>query len=416
MQARGKGMKTMITNFISLVLLQGINYVLPLVTYPFLFRVLGVERWGLVSFGYAVILYFSMFTEFGFSLSATKYISENREDLSKVNTYLNSAMICRIILCLVSFLILLLLIFFVEKFKDQSVFYLLFFGVVIGNTMFPLWFFQGMENMKYITVFNLAAKSLSFIPFFVFIKNPDDYIFVPVFYSLGYISAGIISLYFVYNTLQMKYFYTSRKQIWFCMKDSSTYFLSRLSVSLFTTSNLIFIGFVGGDVAAGYYSAAEKLYQAYNQMLTPFSGVLFPHIAKTKDVSFFKKVFNYITGLNLGVVCLVLLLSSFIIQLIYAPDNDYSTNVFRILTCACFVTIPSMLLGYPFLAALGHPHYTNWTTTVVSIFHVAGICILFVAGIISIYTVAVMVVLTETLNLLLRIYGVKKYKLFTLGK
>jgi PST family polysaccharide transporter len=74
----GKGMKTMFTNFVSLVLLQGVNYILPLLTYPFLFRVLGVEKWGMVSFGYAVILYLSMITEFGFSLSATKFISENR--------------------------------------------------------------------------------------------------------------------------------------------------------------------------------------------------------------------------------------------------------------------------------------------------------------------------------------------------
>lgn len=412
----GKGMKTMFTNFVSLVLLQGVNYILPLLTYPFLFRVLGVEKWGLVSFGYAVILYLSMITEFGFSLSATKFISENRSNLEKINAYLNSAMICRLILCIVSFFILLVLISFVHRFKDQYLFYLLFFGVVIGNTMFPIWFFQGMENMKYITIFNLAAKLLSFVPFFIFIKKPDDYIYVPVFYSIGYISAGIISLYSVYNTLRMKFFFTSKKHIWFCMKDSSTYFLSRVSVSLFTTSNLIFIGFAGGDVAAGYYSAAEKLYQAYNQMLTPFSGVLFPHISKTKDVLFFKKVFSYITGINVGIVLVVLLLSSIIVQLIYAPDSDSSTIVFRILASACFVTIPSMLLGYPFLAALGHPHYTNWTTSAVSLFHIIGIFILFVSGTITIYNVAIMVVFTEILNLLLRIYGVRKYRLLNPGK
>lgn len=412
MLIKGEETKTMMTNFISLVLLQGINYVLPLITYPYLFRILGVERWGLVSFAYAMVLYFSMFTEFGFNLSATKYISENRSDLKKVNTYLNSAMLCRIILCLICFLILLVLILTVNRFKAESLFYMLFFFVVIGNTMFPLWFFQGMENMKYITVFNLTAKSISFIPFFIFIKDPQDYIYVPVFYSLGYISAGIVSLYFVYKTLQMKWFYTSWKQVKFCMADSFTYFLSRASVSLYTTSSLIIIGFVGGNVAAGYYSAAEKLYQAYNQMLTPFSGVLFPHMAKTKNVFFFKKVFKRVTAINFGILCVVLLLSSFIIQIIYAPNNDYSTCVFRILICACFVTIPSMLLGYPFLAAMGHPHYTNWTTTIVSIFHVLGICLLFAFRMVSIYTVAAMVVCTETLNLFFRVYGVRKYKLF----
>ena len=98
MEIRKKLKTPMVINFISLALLQGVNYLLPLLSFPFLFRVLGVERWGLVTFGYSLMQYFVMFTDFGFNLSATKFISEHRNDLQKINSYLNSAMIGRNIL------------------------------------------------------------------------------------------------------------------------------------------------------------------------------------------------------------------------------------------------------------------------------------------------------------------------------
>ncbi len=421
MPLKDKFKNPMVENFISLVLLQGINYLLPLISVPFLVRVLEIERWGLVSIGLGLTQYFIIFTDFGFNLSATKYISEKRNDKDLVNAYLNSAMIGRVFLCLVSFFILLLLIFFFNKFKTEAVFYLLFFGMVIGNVMFPMWFFQGMEKMKYMTVFHISAKLLTFSPLFFVIKGPEDYIYVPLFYAIGYISAGLISLYFVYKTLGMKWFIPTFKEIKEALTSSATYFLSRASTSLFTTSNSFILGLVLGNTAAGYYSAAEKFYQAYNQLLGPFIGVLFPHIANTRNVKFFKNTFKRITISNVFLLTAVIVCSKFIITLAYGnTENEILANgniedgtltVFRILLIGCYVTIPSMLLGYPFLAAMGHPHYTNWTTITTSIVHITGLLLLILTNQLSIYSVAIMVVISESLLCFLRVRGVMKYKL-----
>ena len=412
MGIKSKLKSPMAINFISLALLQGVNYLLPLLSFPFLFRVLGVERWGLVTFGYSLMQYFVMFTDFGFNLSATKYISEHRNDLQKINSYLNSAMIGRFILCGISFAILLALISYFDKFSTESTFYLLYFGIILGNVMFPMWFFQGMENMKYITVFNIVAKSLSFIPFFIFIRKPEDYIYVPIFYSIGFVLAGIVSLFIVYFKMGMKWYFTSISQISSSLKDSSAYFLARASTSLFTTSNSFLLGLVCGNTMVGYYSAAEKLYQAYNQLLSPFTGVLFPHIAKSRDVLFFKKIFYRITFTNLFCVAAALLLASYVLDIVYGTADPNILEVFRILVTACFVTIPSMLLGYPFLAAMGHPLYTNYTVMTTSVVHITGLVVLYIYGAISPITVAMMVVMSETLLILFRIWGVRRFRLF----
>ena len=412
MRIKSKLKSPMAINFISLALLQGVNYLLPLLSFPFLFRVLGVERWGLVTFGYSLMQYFVMFTDFGFNLSATKYISEHRNDLQKINSYLNSAMIGRFILCGISLAILLALISYFDKFSTESIFYLLYFGIILGNVMFPMWFFQGMENMKYITVFNIVAKSLSFIPFFIFIRKPEDYIYVPIFYSIGFVLAGIVSLFIVYFKMGMKWYFTSISQISSSLKDSSAYFLARASTSLFTTSNSFLLGLVCGNTMVGYYSAAEKLYQAYNQLLSPFTGVLFPHIAKSRDVLFFKKIFYRITFTNLFCVATALLLASYVLDIVYGTADPNILEVFRILVTACFVTIPSMLLGYPFLAAMGHPLYTNYTVMTTSVVHITGLVVLYIYGAISPITVAMMVVMSETLLILFRIWGVRRFRLF----
>lgn len=402
----------MATNFFFLVLLQGVNYLLPLLSFPFLFRVLGVEKWGTISFGYAFIQYFVMFTDFGFNLSGTKYISENRNNPDKVNSFLNAAMIGRLILCIASFIILLILIFSFSKFRSDAIFYILYFGIVIGNIMFPMWFFQGMETMKYMTLFNIVSKSLSIIPFFIFIRTPDDYIYVPIFYSFGFILAGVLSLYLVYFKMGMTFFIPPIKKIRAALKDSATYFLSRASTSLFTTSNSFLIGLILGDRAVGYYSAAEKLYQAYNQLLTPFTGVLFPHIAKSRNTVFFRKAYRLISYSNILSISLVLLLSSFILYIVYGETSPETLSVFRILLMACFVTIPSMLLGYPFLAAMGHPKFTNYTLVLISFIHIFGLLILTIFGLLNITNVAMMVVLSETLLFIIRRVGVKKFGLF----
>ncbi|MDR1919364.1 MAG: oligosaccharide flippase family protein [Tannerellaceae bacterium] len=402
----------MAQNFIALVLLQGINYLMPLLTFPFLFRVLGVEYWGLVSFGYTVTQYFVIFTDFGFNLSATKYISTHRDRPQAINRYLNSAFICRFLLAAMSFLLLLLLCLLFDKFKQESRFFISYFGIVIGNMLFPMWYFQGMEKMKYITVFNIVAKSVSFIPFFIFIREPEDYVLVPVFYSIGFILAGLISVYIIYFKERMKWFIPALKDIRFAFSDSFTYFLSRLSVSMFTNINTFVIGLVCGNTAVGYYAAAEKLYQAYNQLLIPFTGVLFPHIAKTHNVPFFKRVLKRIVPANTALLVAILLCSSWIIWIVYGESAEAgSLLVFRILMCGCFLTIPSMLLGYPFLAAMGHARYTNWTVVFVSIFHITGLSLLFALGSLSIYSVATLVVLSEFLLFAFRARGVKKYHL-----
>lgn len=401
----------LVGNFISLATLQGVNYLLPLLTIPFLYNSLGAYYYGLINFAFAFIQYFIMLTDFGFGLSATRYIAKYVHDRDKVNYYLNSVILSRLLLLLVSMILFATCLFIIPSLKNEKIFFTLFFLQIIGNVLSPYWFFQGVEQMKFMTLLIVISKLVSILPLFFLIKKPEDYYIVPIFYALGSFISAFICLYLIHKLFNMKYFLTSFSSIKEVTKDSLNYFLSRISVSLFTNTNTFIIGLILGNTAVGYYSLADKIYQALTGIYQPLIGSIFPYMTKNKNIIFFKKIFIYSNGFNLLAILIFFFLSSTLLPIFFDNINELTVSTMNIFLLGCIISLPSTLMGYPFLAALGHPNFTNFSLIASSIFHACGILILLIFNKITITNIAWMVVITEAFLLIYRIYGIYKYKL-----
>ena len=402
--------KRLIENFFSLSVLQVVNYILPLVTLPYLVRVLGAEKFGLVMFANAFIQYFIMLTDYGFILSATREISVHREDIKKVSEIFTSVMIIKMVLFLVSLIILFGIVFSFDKFRNDWQLYFLTSGMILGNILFPIWFFQGMERMKYITILNITAKTIFTVLIFVFIRNQGDYIYVPVFNSLGFITAGILSFWIVIKYFKIRLYLPKISRIYSYFKDSTQYFLSRVSVSVYTSSNTFVVGLFLGNTAAGYYSAAEKLFLALRMAYTPLNTTLYPYMCNTRNLRLYKKIFLLAFIVNLALCSSIFLSSGFIIGLLYGEGFQVSVKLLQMFSILGLIIVPSILLGYPLLAALGHPKYANMSVIVASVFHL--IMLMLIIPIIKIYFVVIIAMITETVVLLIRVYGIRKHKLW----
>lgn len=273
--------RRLLSNFMSLSVLQGANYVLPLITLPYLVRVLGPEKYGLIAFAQAFIQYFNILTDYGFNLSATREISIHRNNAQKVSEIFSSVMIIKFCLLVLSFVIMSILVFSFWKFRQDWLIYYLTFGMVVGQVLFPVWFFQGMERMKYITFLNITAKLIFTFAIFVFIHQASDYIYVPLLNLFGYLVAGALALWIVFRGFKVGFKVPSYSSLIHQLKEGWYIFISQVAISGYNSSRLFAVGLFTDNTITGYYAIAEKL---MNVVITfPLASLLqslYPRLTK----------------------------------------------------------------------------------------------------------------------------------------
>ncbi len=189
--------KKVIENFSYLSVLQILNMLIPLIVFPYLIRILGGDIYGLVIYAQAIIGYFVVLINFGFNITATKEISINKDNKEKLNRIISSVLILKAILFLISFLILTTLIIVIPEFREHKLLFYLTLWMCIYEFIFPVYFFQGIEEMKYITIITIISRTIFLGLIFLMVKESEDYLLVPIINGMGAIIAGIISQYIV---------------------------------------------------------------------------------------------------------------------------------------------------------------------------------------------------------------------------
>jgi PST family polysaccharide transporter len=406
--------KRLLENFFSLSILQVANYILPLITLPYLVRVLGPEKYGLIAFAQAFIGYFMILTDYGFNLSATREISINREDKQKVSEIFSSVLTIKFFLCILSFLILVSLLL-IPKFKKDWLVYIFTFGMVLGNVLFPVWFFQGMEKMRYITILNIIAKSIFTVCIFIFIKKMSDFVYVPLINSLGYLVAGALSLRIVFKDFAVKFVIPSFENIKHQLKEGWHIFISTIAISLYTISNTFILGLFTNNTIVGYYAAAEKIVRVVQSMLTPISQTVYPYISKLaseskeKALNFIKKLLEII-GLGSFIISfLIFIFSSQIVYILLGSQFQNSIIVLKILAFLPFII--GVATVYATLFLLGFGYIKQWKRIILMCSALDIVFIFIFVGALSLKHIGVSIswLLTEICVLLLSYLAYRRY-------
>jgi PST family polysaccharide transporter len=189
--------------------------------------------------------------------------------------------------------------------------------MVIGQVMFPIWFFQGIEKMRYITVLNALAKLIFTVLIVIFVKGIEDLYLVLLFNSLGSIIAGALALYIAITKFDITIKPQSIETLKFYLKDGWYIFTSRVAVELYVTANVIILGFFANNTIVGYYSIVEKIVRALGSMLEPLTRTAYPYLAKVYKNSkelFFKR------NIQLSIVIFVIMLPISLLVYLFAPE------------------------------------------------------------------------------------------------
>lgn len=316
-------------NFGYLTLLQIAGYVFPLITMPYLARVIGPTGFGKIAFASAVIIWAQTIADWGFNYTATRDVAKCRNDLDKVSELFSNVLWSRLLLSFVSFLLLVALIFAVPSFRNDYQVILVTFLLVPGHILFPDWFFQAVEKMKYTTIFNLSIKFLFTAAVFVFVKKPSDYILQPLFTSLGYVLCGCVSLYIISKKWGVKILRPNLSKILSTIKGSTDVFFNNLVQNLYNSASVLILGFFGGNVANGIFDAANKFIGIVTQFLNVLTRSFFPFLSRRLDKhSVFDKI-NFASALFASFVLFIS--APLLIRIFYTPEFNDAIPVLRIL-------------------------------------------------------------------------------------
>lgn len=279
--SRNNEYKQVSQNMLYLTLLNFITYLSPILLIPYLIKTVGEEKFGIYIFSWTFIFYFVFIVNYGFDFSATNQIAIYKNNRDKISSIFFNIIFIRItiaILCMFGIYIAANTIHILFPYRQSLYFG---FGIVFGIALFPSWLFQGMEQMKFITIINAITRLLPLLFIFLLIHQADQYQYVILIQAIGFIIGGIFSFLFAIKHYKLTYHRPSLKIMIQQLKDGWSLFLSTVGMTLYRETNVFIMGFTLGNYSLiGYYSVADKFIRFAQTLAMPIAQSLFPYFSR----------------------------------------------------------------------------------------------------------------------------------------
>lgn len=350
-------------NTLYLYLSQGLIFLLPFFILPFLLKTLSIESFGLYNFSLAFSQFLILLIDFGFNLSITKKIAENVNKNNYIKNIFWTIIFIKISLLIISILvsvIVFMLIPSLESFK-----YAMICGslMLIGNTFYPVWWFQGLNKFKILTLINISSKAICYPFIFILVTSEGDYMEAVLIQSLSFVLASVFSFVYLFLTCRDYFFNINfdfvKKNFYKEIKDSYLIFLSNSSISLYTNTTVLILGVFSSPYSVGIFSAIERIVRVIcTAVLVPFTQSSYPFLIRMKSQNIvvakkiFRKMLTFIFLLSLIVMGSYFFLKDLIIKYFF---QEYEKNIL-LLDLFMFSIFPVTLggvLGQLGLLALG---------------------------------------------------------------
>lgn len=330
---QNKDRKKLVENFFSLSAIQIVNIVLPLITLPYVLRTIGLEKYGSIVFAWSLINYFTSITDFSFKITATRDVSVFRSSKKKLNIIYSKVMIIQSLLQVLSYMIIISVVFLYPPFYENRLIFFLTIPFLFGNTIFPDWFFQGMEQMKFITYINVGVKVFFTIFVFVLIREEADYWWYPLLQSLGFVMSGVLGQYLMIKKYKLKFYWVNKRILKDTFKSNIPIFVNQFMPNLYNNTSAFLLGLLTNNTLLGIYDAIRKVVNLGATLINLISRVFFPFINRKRGA--FKKYSLLMTGVGLILAILPVLFYKIILWYL-AIDYSQAFSIIAILSVGLF--------------------------------------------------------------------------------
>lgn len=296
----------LIKNFLSLVSLRGLEFLIPLITIPYLLRTIGIDKYGMIGFGYAFAAYFGAIVQYGFNVTATRDIARNRTDILLVNKIFSTTFITSAILAITVIITAGMILITVPILRNDWQLLLLSLGQALAQSLFPIWLFQGMERMSFITYLNIGSKIAFIIGLVIIVHVPEDYLYVPLLSLLSATIMLIVSLWVGISIFKVEFQLPKLLEVRQTLIAGRHAFVNQFAPNLYNTTTTFMLGLVSSGHTVGLYSAATKIVDAASSIGYILSNTFLPYLSRTIENH---KVFKRIM-LVTGLLCTITLMAS----------------------------------------------------------------------------------------------------------
>lgn len=395
-----KNQKTL-ANIISLYGLSIAQIVFPLLTLPYLTRVLSVDCYGIVAYVKAVMQYMQFTVDFGFMLSGTKDIVQSRNNKKKLEQEIGDILVARIILAIFALMVLILMIVALPILRSSVAYTLLSYTTVFLSVFLFDYYFRGIEKMQILTIRFVFMRGFATLLTIAFIKSDADILLIPIFDLMGSLLAVVLVVYELRkSSVSIKF--TGLKATIGKLKNSFIYFISNMATTVFGALNTLLIGAFLPVMEVAYWSVCMQLIGGIQAMYNPITSGIYPNMIKTKSFSFIKKLLLIFIPIVFIGSALSYFIAPYVLLIVGGKQYLAAQELFRCLLPILVFSFPAMVLGWPTLGAIDKAKQVTKTTVLSAITQLVSLLLLLSIGYFNISWIAASRCLTEFILMLSR--------------
>lgn len=333
----------------------------PLITFPYAARIMGPEGIGLVNFFQSIISYVILIVSLGIPLYAVREIARVRNDQAKMNNTFAEIMILHFILTFAGYVVLLILCLTVPHISSDTTLFALLSLSVIFTTIGCEWFYQGIEDFKYITQRAIIFRILCVVLLFTMVKTRDDILWYASCSVLGTVGNNVFNFFRLRKYIKKDFVDFSSLKPFRHLKSVSAVFVLTVLSTIYISLNSIILGFFSGDEAVGYYSSGVKLFTLAFSIINALTTIMIPRMSnlvaekKNDEIdSLCQKLYRTVCGLSMPMVVGLFFVSPYAVILFCGSEFGPSIAVSRIVAPLLFIVGLSTVFGMQILYPMGH--------------------------------------------------------------
>jgi PST family polysaccharide transporter len=351
-------------NLFSLYALQGVLYLAPMLTLPYTARVLGTSEWGALAFAEAYARYVGLVIEYGFGLSATREIACVRNDGMSRAEQVAKVLSAQLLLIAATLVLTMVLVLIVPLFTTHTKLLASAYAWAICLSLNPLWYFQGIERMRLISGINIAGNLAAAGGVFIWVRGPGDGWIKLALQASACFACTAVCFGIIYRTTP--FLWPSLARSWKALRQGGSLFLFRSSVSLYTTANVLLLGFLAPPAAVAWFAGAEKIARVAVGGTAPISQVFFPRINHLLAVDPPRAVKAarlsawLMMGAGISIGLGLFFGAPLIVRVVLGPGFLQSVGVLRLLALLPPLIAASNVFGIQWMLSLRMDREFNW--------------------------------------------------------